>query len=110
MTPLNAFDTFLQEVRKRLGNNQSVPLTGLPGGSKSLFLLALASQTKSPLAVVTSEDVEADGLIADLEAWSTFLPLNQRPSLLLFPELDPAVRLSTLGQWNLTPWSIVVAS
>src|SRR5262249_55903117 len=67
-------------------------------------------QARAPIVVVTQEDVEADGLIADLEAWSTFLPAAERPPLLLFPEFDPAARIATLGEWNKTPRSIIAAS
>ncbi|OGR89603.1 MAG: transcription-repair coupling factor [Elusimicrobia bacterium RIFCSPLOWO2_01_FULL_59_12] len=105
-----AFAPVVSELLQRLHQNPSVPLTGLPGGSKAPFLLALAAQSKAPLLVIAAEDVEADGLIADLEAWSTFLPSNNRPALLLFPELDPAARIASLGQWEQTPWAIVAAS
>ena len=88
----------------------SVEITGLPGGSKAFFLLAYALKTKKPLAVVSVDDAEAEGLLTDLEGWANLLPASERPGLLLFPDPDPAARLAALGAWREHPWSIVLTS
>jgi hypothetical protein len=101
MNPLEFFKPVVQNTLDQL-NSSNTYLTGLPGGSKSLFLLTLALHSKKPLAVITQEDLEADGLIVDLEAWSSLLPSTQRPPLLLFPEIDAPSRIAALGQWTQT--------
>jgi transcription-repair coupling factor (superfamily II helicase) len=108
--PIELFHPITQLLSNRLDTAAPVPLTGLPGGSKALFLLTLAKDAKAPVVVVTADDVEADGLIADMEAWATFMPGVQRPPLLLFPEMDPVLRIASLGEWKKTPRSIIVAS
>src|SRR3954463_9367892 len=110
VSPLSLWNSTVHTVLDSLEKKAPVALTGLPGGSKALFLLTLAVQTQFPVVVVTAEDVEADGLIADMEAWATFFPAVERPPLLLFPEMDPVVRIASLGEWKKTPRSIVVAS
>jgi transcription-repair coupling factor (superfamily II helicase) len=110
VSPLQSFDPFLQTLLKNLAPGAPLSLTGLPGGGKSLFLTALSSQTKAPLLVVTTDDVEAEGLAADLEAWSGLVPAEERPPLLFFPELDSALRLAALGRWKENARSILVAS
>jgi transcription-repair coupling factor (superfamily II helicase) len=86
-------------------------LTGLPGGSKAFFLLGLAKRSRESLVVVTRDDVEAEGLVADLDAWGSLWPGSERPLFLLFPEIDEAARISSLGLWNTRDtWAILVCS
>ncbi len=85
-------------------------LSGLPGGSKAFFLLALARQEQTSIVVITSDDHEAEGLVADLEAWNGLWPLAERPELLFYPETEPAARLAALGLWSPSPWAILVSS
>src|SRR5688500_13553735 len=106
-SPLEIFNSVLPVVLKNLEDQKSVPLTGLPGGSKALFLVSLAAQTQSPILVVVPEDVEAEGIAADVEAWSALLPSKQRPPLFVFPEMDSAGRIAALGQWKENPRAIV---
>src|SRR4029077_2959952 len=62
------------------------------------------------LLVITNEDINAEGWVADLEAWSVLLSASQRPPLLLYPEKHPAVRIASLGKWRQQPHSILVTS
>jgi len=109
MTP-HPFSDTLDAVQSRLKKENTLSLTGLPGGSRALFVLGLAVDAKAPLLVITQEDIDAEGWVADLEAWSALLPATQRPPLLVYPEQDPAVRIASLGQWRQQPRSILVAS
>ena len=57
-----------ETVLAGLKKSSPLTLTGLPGGSKAFFVAALSAERKSSLVLVTSEDLEAEGLSADLEA------------------------------------------
>ena len=85
-------------------------LTGLPGGSKGFFIASLAVERKGSMIVVANEDLEAEGLLADIEAWGSLRPADQRPSFLLFPEQDPSARIASLGIWTQQPHAVLVCS
>jgi transcription-repair coupling factor (superfamily II helicase) len=101
---------FLPELLERLSADRDVTLTGLPGGSKALLLAALAAKIHDPIVVVTAEDIEAEGLLADLEAWSALLPATERSDLLLFPEADPSRRIASLVAWSQNRPAILISS
>lgn len=102
--------SFLPSLGSRLDKEKVIYLTGLPGGSKAFLVLSLAVQFKRSILLITSDDVEAEGLLADLEAWASLFPPQNRPSLLLFPENDASVRLSSLGEWVQRPWAVATCS
>jgi transcription-repair coupling factor (superfamily II helicase) len=85
-------------------------LTGLPGGSKAYFLSSLLSELHQPLVVVSPEDLEAEGLSADLEAWSALLPAQERPPIIYFPEMDEPMRLAALGRWSSEKRAVLLCS
>src|SRR5260221_12729614 len=85
-------------------------LTGLPGGSKAYFLTELLKELTASLVVVTSEDLEAEGLSADLDAWTGLLPSIERPAVIYFPEMDEALRLAALGRWSTEKRAVLLAS
>jgi transcription-repair coupling factor (superfamily II helicase) len=85
-------------------------LIGLPGGSKGFFIAQLLQARRRPMLVITSEDEEAEGLLADIEAWGSLAPLEERPHFLLYPETDAPTRLASLGTWTQNPWSVLVCS
>src|SRR6266700_5019852 len=89
-------ETVLSALREKSG----VSLTGLPGGSKAFFLSGLYAERKSPIIVVSPEDLDAEGLSADLEAWAALLPSAERPPVIYFPEMDEASRIAALGRWD----------
>ena len=60
------------------------------------------------MVVVTRDDVEAEGLVGDLEAWGSLWPTAERPGFLLFPEADQSTRIASLGLWDTRPWAILV--
>jgi len=105
-------DPFAQtsEIIQSVSQKPGAVLTGLPGGSKAYFLVALARRTKSRLVVVTQEDIDAEGLVADLEAWGSLLPAAERPRFLFYAEADPAERMAALGTWHEKTESILVSS
>jgi transcription-repair coupling factor (superfamily II helicase) len=107
--PLDVFHPLLQTVLEKSATG-AVSLTGLPGGSKSLFLFTAGAKGHRPVLVVTADDVEAEGLAGDIEAWSVLLPATQRPPVLLFPEVDAAQRIAALGRLKENSHSIVIAS
>ena len=69
-----------ETVLSVLRGKENVALTGLPGGSKSYFLAGLFEELKTSIVLVTSEDLEAEGLSADLDAWVALLPSTERPA------------------------------
>ncbi|HVO33206.1 MAG TPA: CarD family transcriptional regulator, partial [Elusimicrobiota bacterium] len=85
-------------------------LTGLPGGSKGLFLLSAVRRLRKPASVVCIDDVEAEGLVADMEAWENLQPAGVRPTLLYYPEGDPAARVAALGALKAAGPVILVTS
>lgn len=90
--------------------DNALQFSGLPGGSKAFFFLSLAEKERRSLVVVAKDDVEADGLVADLEAWAGLAAQNDQPALLYFPESDESARIAALGLWTSEKWSILVAS
>lgn len=89
---------------------RTVAVTGLPGGSKGFVFLAFALQEKKSMVLVTKDDQEADGLVADLESWAALQRAEDRPTLLLFPDGDEPTRIASLGLWRARAFSILVAS
>src|SRR5882672_4669852 len=89
-------ESILSAVRQK----GPVPLTGLPGGSKGFWLAALQAELHVPLVIVTAEDLEAEGLSADMDAWVALLPPAERPPVIYFPELDEAMRIAALSRWT----------
>src|SRR5437016_8256715 len=85
-------------------------ITGLPGGSKAYYLSGLWDEIKTSLIVLTSEDLEAEGLSADLEAWVALKPAAQRPAVIYIPELDEAVRIAALGRWTAEKRAVLFCS
>ncbi len=81
-----------------LKRKEELTLSGLPGGSKAYFLAALAAELRAPLVVVSAEDLEAEGLSADLDAWTALLPAAERPPVVYFPESDEPLRIAALGR------------
>src|SRR5690242_12212319 len=88
----------------------SGPLTGLPGGSKAYFLSQLFDQIKSSLVVVTAEDLDAEGLSADLEAWAGLRPSAERPPIVYCSEMDEAARIAALGRFASEKRAILICS
>ncbi len=96
---------------KKLGVElPTAPLTGLPGGSKAYFVASLAREQRARIVLVTAEDLEAEGLSSDLEAWTTLHPSPERPPVIYLPELDEAMRIAALGQWTGTKQAILTCS
>ncbi len=85
-------------------------ITGLPGGSKAYFLTGLMKERRSSLIIVTSEDMEAEGLSADLDAWTALLPSAERLPVIYFPELDEALRIAALGRWTTEKRAVLLCS
>jgi len=85
-------------------------LTGLPGGSKAFYISSLAQEDPRPIILVTGEDLEAEGLSADLEAWTSLVSAEKRPPVIFLPELDEAMRIAALGQWTQEKRAILVCS
>ncbi len=85
-------------------------LADLPGGSKGYFLANLALRETRPLVVMAGEDLEAEGLSADVEAWLGLKPSAQNPQLIVYPEFDAPGRLAALGQMKQARRFIVFAS
>ncbi len=104
------FDYFPITLWDQRAQQPGTVLTGLPGGSKGFFLAALALREKKPLLIVTVDDVEAEGLLADIEAWGTLGSPDARPPFLFFPESDAAARIAALGAWNHSKAALVVCS
>jgi len=98
------------DLLSRLEIQKHVLLTGLPGGSKGFFIASLAAQRKGSMIVVTQEDLEAEGLLADSEAWGSLYSADQRPSFLLFPEQDASARIASLGIWARQPHAVLACS
>src|ERR1039457_6956798 len=90
--------------------NQTQWLTGLPGGSKSYYVLSLARCQGKSIALITAEDLEGEGLSADLEAWCSLLPPEERLPIIYFPEFDEAMSIAALGAWSATKKAILVCS
>ena len=99
-----------QDLLSTLRQKKTVLLCGLPGGSKAFFIAALAEQLKSPLVIVTAEDLEAEGISADLDAWTTLLAPEERPAIIYLPELDEAMRIAALGAWTGEKRAILLCS
>jgi len=87
-----------------------VSLLAYPGGSKGLVLALTALQTGRPLIVIAKDDVEAEGLLADFEAWMGLEPEAARITGLLYPEYDEAGRLAALGSWKTNPTAALFCS
>src|SRR5262249_46938178 len=85
-------------------------ITGLPGGSKAYYLSGLWAEERRSILVVASEDLEAEGLSADLEAWASLMPATARPPVIYVPELDDAVRVAALGRLVAEEHAIVLCS
>jgi len=85
-------------------------LTGLPGGSKGFYLAQLAMREKRPLVIITKEDLEAEGLMADIEAWLGLEKNPEKPELLVYPEFDAPGRIATLGRLKAAPRFILSCS
>ena len=85
-------------------------LTGLPGGSKAYYVSSVAERERKPLVLVTGEDLEAEGLAADLEAWTSLIPAEGRPPVIYFPELDEPMRIAALGSWAAAKNAVLVCS
>lgn len=116
MSTTLSYPKFPDSLRAPL-NQGGVSLTGLPGGSKGWFLAELAAGNPRPLVVITRDDVEAEGLLADFEAWmgqAPDLPAGRqdptRVPALLYPEFDGAGRLAALGSWAQNPQVVLFAS
>src|SRR5512141_380669 len=84
----------------RLGESSPLILTGSPAGSRSLVVSELFRSARAPLILVTKDDLEAEGLLADLEAWTSLWPDTERPGLFYLPELDEGLRVAALGGWS----------
>ena len=100
----------ISQLLERLRNQESPVLSGLPGGSKAFFVLNLVRQSGASLFWVTRDDVEADGLTADLEAWGGLLPAAERPTFIYLAEYDAAARIAALGAWNRGSRAILICS
>ncbi len=87
-----------------------VHLTGLPGGSLAYFLSTLCAEKKASLVVVTEEDLEAEGISADLDAWNVTRPFTERPAIVYVPEMDEAMRIAALGLWTGAKQAILLCS
>src|SRR5579872_6557912 len=98
------------DLLSQLKIQKQLLLTGLPGGSKGFLIASLAAQRKTSMLVITNEDLEAEGLLADCEAWGGLQPADQRPVFLLFPEQDPAARIASLGIWAQQARAVLVCS
>src|SRR5690242_10575861 len=85
-------------------------ITGLPGGSKAYFLAQLWDEIDASLVLVTTEDLEAEGLSADLEAWAALKAVAHRPPVIYFPELDEAARIAALGRWAAEKRALLLCS
>ncbi len=85
-------------------------LSGLPAGSKGYFLSTLARALRQSVVVITTEDLEAEGLSADIEAWDSLLPATERSPVIYLPELDEAARIAALGQWAQEKHAILLCS
>ena len=95
-----SYPKFPDLPRALTADGAPLALTGLPGGSKGWFLAQWVIDHASSLIVVTNEDVEAEGLLSDVEAWMGLQPEKERVALLMYPEFDGAGRLAALGQWK----------
>jgi transcription-repair coupling factor (superfamily II helicase) len=103
-------DAIPEAVRQALSGNSRTLVTGLPGGSKAYFIVSLAHERKTPLVLISAEDLEAEGLSADLEAWTALLSAEERSPVIFLPELDEAMRIAALGRWRQEKQAILVCS
>ncbi len=99
-----------ESVLLRLKEKENLTLSGLPGGSKAYFLAGLLAELRTPLIVVSPEDLEAEGLSADLEAWTALLPSTERPPVVYFPEQDEPLRIAALGRWATEKGAVLLCS
>jgi len=106
----NLFDTISEAVHQGLSEKSGTVLTGLPGGSKAFFIVSLVHEKQASLVLVTAEDLEAEGLAVDMEAWSALLPADERAPVIYLPELDEAMRIAALGQWKQEKRAILICS
>src|SRR5688572_9391139 len=97
-------------MNRSLLDESQLALTGLPGGSKAYFLTDYVAVKKTPLILVTREDMEAEGLIADFEAWFPLKSAHPQPPLMVYPEFDPAGRISALEQIHSNACYVVALS
>src|SRR5579864_4035577 len=88
----------------------SSSLAGLPGGSKGFFLANFCLREKKSIVVITQEDLEAEGLSADVEAWIALQPAEARLPAIYLPELDDAMRIHAMGRWATEKRSILLCS
>jgi len=105
-----SYPKFLEAFRTRFEKEKILSLTGLPGGSKGWFLVQLAQTYPTAVLVVTRDDMEAEGLLADFEAWTGQLLEKDRLPAFLYPEFDAAGRLAALGQWKQNPRAVLICS
>jgi len=99
-----------EAVRQGLAGKTRMILTGLPGGSKAFFIASLVHEVRLPLVLITAEDLEAEGLAVDLEAWAALLPAEERPPVIFLPELDEPMRIAALGRWRKEKRAILTCS
>jgi transcription-repair coupling factor (superfamily II helicase) len=85
-------------------------ITGLPGGSKSFYLTKLIAEERTSLVIVTGEDLEAEGLSADFEAWSVLTPPEERPAVIYVPEYNEAMRIAALGRFASEKQALLICS
>ena len=109
-TALKNFFVLPSDLLEKLKSANPVSLTGLPGGSKAFFLAALSAEKRCSLVVITSEDIEAEGLSADLDAWTALLPAADRASVIYLSETDEAMRIAALGRWTVEKRAILLCS
>src|SRR6266705_2967075 len=102
--------TVPESILSALRQNDPIALTGLPGGSKAFFIVALCTEFRSPLVLISPNDLEAEGVSADLEAWTSLLPAAERPPVIYLPELDEAMRIAALGRWTTEKQAILLCS
>jgi transcription-repair coupling factor (superfamily II helicase) len=97
-------------VLQGLRDKTKMLISGLPGGSKAYCVVSFHQELMAPLVVVTAEDLEAEGLSADVEAWTALLQAENRPAVIFLPELDEAMRISALGRWKQEKRAILICS
>jgi transcription-repair coupling factor (superfamily II helicase) len=110
MPPVLSYPKISESFRTRFQTGGALSITGLPGGAKGWFFARLTLDDPRALIVVTREDVEAEGLLADYEAWTGQQSEKERVPGLLYPEFDGAGRLAALGQWKQTPRAVLFCS
>lgn len=100
----------IPNILEKLTSKESSCVTGLPGGSKAYVVASYLAKTRKSMVLLTQEDLEADGLAADLDAWTALLPAGERPAVIYFPALDEPMRVAALGRWTEEPFAILLSS